>query len=761
MDSHCRNPAGQPDPGNASRLEPRKGFEHGERTGLVIAVAGFTLCFVLFLWPLVSGREEPRWDAYRQFYPSFTYIADAYAQGRFPLWDPYSNCGYPFHADPQNPVLNPVAIALGLLVPDSGRAFVLYYLVLWWIAGIGAIWAVKALGGGPAGGFVTAMAYAFSGYFIGHAQHTPYICAAAGLPWVIGLATKSVADSRSEYALLGGATLGLSALGGYPILVSFTGLSLALWLPLWFLPDAQAADAGRTRSGLLKEILFTLCIVGAVAVLIWSPVLHAFFIEGRGYTDRVEPLSPALANYGDSLTFTALLSSMFPYATILWGWRMGADHSMTNVYLGAASIPLAVYWILRDNMRKRWGLLLFIALMFLTSLGGRGGVRVLLYYLFAPLRFFRFSAPFRLYWILPLALAAGLGFSRLIRHLEEKRTAIRACAGWLAIVTGAILLIVLLAILRFGIHGLSAEHTPVRLFLPALLALPAFLVALWIGTRGANPRVFRISVVLLLLIIAGDMWGHVVNNQERIWGTEKDSIRKAEATHRRDSIIEGEPGPRRRPPSETYYMNAQQVDKVPAVAGYVTMKTKGFDEVLSRSNFVEVLSSTSRFWLSSGTEPASSEQEVLEVLSDVGTDVRVPVFVSERRYLLSGERTVPGDFGKVRVVYYSPERVDLEVEVPGRRNAVLASTERYAAGWRAHVDGDPATVFRVNLYFRGILVPPGKHRVEWKYEPTLWRPLVNLGLATLIGSVVGAIYLSRRRSVSAQPKRGDPGGDTR
>lgn len=746
MNNHRGHPKGQADPGNTSHLAFLEGSGYGERRSWVIAAAGFTLCFFLFLWPLVSGREEPRWDAYRQFYPSFTYIADAYSEGRFPLWDPYTNCGYPFHAEPQFPVLNPVAVALGLLVPDSGRGFVLYYLSLWWVAGVGTIWAVKLLGGHPAGGFVAALSYAFSGFFVGHAQHTPYICVAAGLPWVFGLATKSVADSRWEYALLSGATLGLFSLGGYPILVFFTGFALALWLPLWFLPGRHPGDPERTREGFLKSILLTLCIVGAVAVLIWSPVLHAFFAEGTGYTDRVEPLPPALANYGDPLTLPALLSSMYPYATILWGWRMGADHSMTNVYLGAVSIPLAVYWILRDDMRKHWGFLLFVAVMFLTSLGGRAGVRVLLYHLLAPLQFYRFSSPFRLYWILPLALAAGLGFSRLIRHPEERRAVIRITSAWLATVMGATLLLVLLVIIRLGFQGIDAEHLPGRLFLPAIVSLPAFIVALAVGKRRAISKTSIISLVLMLVIFAGDMWGHVANNQEKIWGTETDSIRKAEATRMRGTSLTGEPGPRRRPPPWTYYMNVQQVDKIPSVAGYVTMKSKGFDEILSRSTFVEVLEAPFRFWLSSGTELPPSEGRALEVLSSVGADVPVPVFVSESPHLLSGERTVPGSFGNVKVLSYSPERVNLDVEVPGIREAVLASTERFAAGWQARVDGTPAQVFRVNLYFRGILVPPGKHTVVWEYEPNLWRFLVGVSLATLVGSLGGAIYLSRRRS---------------
>ena len=75
------------------------------------------------------------------------------------------------------------------------------------------------------------------------------------------------------------------------------------------------------------------------------------------------------------------------------------------------------------------------------------------------------------------------------------------------------------------------------------------------------------------------------------------------------------------------------------------------------------------------------------------------MFVNEVLNVQSGERTVPCALGKIAVRLYSPERVVLGVEVPGTRKAVLASTERYAAGWKARVDDAPAEVFRVNLYF--------------------------------------------------------------
>ena len=120
------------------------------------------------------------------------------------------------------------------------------------------------------------------------------------------------------------------------------------------------------------------------------------------------------------------------------------------------------------------------------------------------------------------------------------------------------------------------------------------------------------------------------------------------------------------------------------------------------------------------------------------------MFVNEVLNVQSEERTVPGALGKIAVRLYSPERVVLEVEVPGTGKAVLASTERYAAGWKARVGDAPSEVFRVNLYFRGVFVSPGKHIITWKYDPVLWHPLIGLSLASLLAFLAGGIFLSTR-----------------
>ncbi len=711
----------------------------------VVAAAAYSLFLATLLVPLLSHQAEPRWDARDQFYPAFTYVADSIREGRFPLWDPFTNCGFPFHAEPDFPTLNPLAIILGSVVHDTGTGFVAFWAIQWWLGGIGMIWLAWHFGSRPSGGFVAAAVYTLSGFFVGHAQHTPYISIAAWLPWIFGLADRAVATSRFGFALLGGAAMGMASLGGYPGLLTFAGLALALWLSLRFL--LPGADGDRPLSNRACRVAGTLCIVGSVAVAVWSPVLHAFFTEGAGYTDRVSPVPPDVANFVDPFSPMAFFSIFFPYASLLGRSLMQADLSMANGYVGCLAVPLAAYWFLKGTgkQRPRWFLIFFL-FMFLVSLGGKAGVRTALYYLFPPMQYMRFSAAFRLFWIFALSLAGGLGFSLLKERPETSRHALYPFLGW----AGAALLSALVLVRVFSSRGIAVGDAFPRLFMPAMAIFPIGIVILYFMSASRSARMRTFGPAVLLLLAAADMGAHLYNNRESVW-IARDSIRQAEAFHRRTTGVSGEPGPRR-PPLPFGFFNAQQVVKEPVVQGYTTMKSRGFDEILCRSRFVEVMQSPRRFWLSPGAETVFSVEDALSTLAVTGAGNPVPAYVTGVAPPgLSRGRTVPGSYGRTNVVYYSPERVEIEVDVPSGSGAFLASTERYATGWTARLDGIPQVVYQTNLYFRGLLVPPGPHHIVWTYEPRLWSALVWLGYAVLVSATAGGVMqISRSAGLPAE-----------
>jgi hypothetical protein len=86
-------------------------------------------------------------------------------------------------------------------------------------------------------------------------------------------------------------------------------------------------------------------------------------------------------------------------------------------------------------------------------------------------------------------------------------------------------------------------------------------------------------------------------------------------------------------------------------------------------------------------------------------------------YVALPERVAAADVGPVNVTAYGAHEVSLEVTVEEPVLLVLADLPY--PGWRATVDGEPATILVVDGVFRGLALEPGAHRVRFTYRPAL------------------------------------------
>lgn len=75
----------------------------------------------------------------------------------------------------------------------------------------------------------------------------------------------------------------------------------------------------------------------------------------------------------------------------------------------------------------------------------------------------------------------------------------------------------------------------------------------------------------------------------------------------------------------------------------------------------------------------------------------------------------------------------------------------YAGGWDAYIDDKPVDYFKANYVLRGIVVPAGKHTIDFKFEPKSYKMGVSL---TKISSIIillvlagGILITWRKRSV--------------
>jgi hypothetical protein len=108
---------------------------------------------------------------------------------------------------------------------------------------------------------------------------------------------------------------------------------------------------------------------------------------------------------------------------------------------------------------------------------------------------------------------------------------------------------------------------------------------------------------------------------------------------------------------------------------------------------------------------------------------------------------------EVNVVEYTPRRSVWRVRTS--RAGYLFTGDAFYPGWTAELDGQPTPLYRANLAFRAVYVPPGDHLVAHTFEPRS----VRLGLVASLGSLAAAALLlmspvRKRRDPAAEPVSG-------
>lgn len=99
------------------------------------------------------------------------------------------------------------------------------------------------------------------------------------------------------------------------------------------------------------------------------------------------------------------------------------------------------------------------------------------------------------------------------------------------------------------------------------------------------------------------------------------------------------------------------------------------------------------------------------------------------------DNTIGGDTtGSIALTLYSPNKLQYSSNSATSQFAVFSEVYyNHDKGWKAYLDGKPADHVRVNYVLRGMVVPAGEHKIEFKFEP---RAVKQGGLVSLLGSIL-------------------------
>ena len=725
-----------------------------------------TLVFLAANQLLVRGVGVGRWDADGQFFPYYVLVADHARAARLVQWDPWSNGGLPALADPQVGAFSPVNVLLGLVTGGTSAGFRTYWLLLWWLGGVGMLLLGRHLGAPPWGACAVALGFLFCGAYTGNAEHTSWIAAFSFLPVTVWRLDVALVERRLRPAVEAGALWGVSALGGYPGVVIVTGGFAALWAVGRVLAGEARRD-GVTRPAFAVSSLAAMAVVG---LLVLSPVYLAFFVEGAGANPRVAPLSRATA-LSNALDPGAIATFASPYLAALKvaaqfsppGVGPGplwpaSDPSMVSIYAGALIPTLALFALLRrPRDRWRWWLAGLAGLSLACAVGETLPFRGWLYDWVYPTRFFRHAALFRLYYLFAVSTLALIATRDLADHLAD----VAGAARWRFL--GSSLLVTLAAVVAVSPFVDSAWS--VGMPREAVLLGRLHFVALWAGVCGLGLLTWRLSSrrgraavpALLVALATGDALLTSVLSIPTVLRVGADAARWKDLDARHSSSLDLTPGGLWRedtpceaqPPSARCRRNDQLITKIPVFNSYATEKNPFHAAMVSHPMLRSMATGAERVWFSKEIARVPPTESAFAAFRARAEALGAPPLVIHSSGSDAGasagavERLPPARRVAARVLRYAPGELLLEVQAPA--DGWLLITDRWARSWRADVNGRRSAVEIGNFIFRALPVPAGRNTVRMTYTPAGFPWLVLLSWGTLALTAGLSVWSSGRR----------------
>ena len=135
-------------------------------------------------------------------------------------------------------------------------------------------------------------------------------------------------------------------------------------------------------------------------------------------------------------------------------------------------------------------------------------------------------------------------------------------------------------------------------------------------------------------------------------------------------------------------------------------------------------------------------------------DSKTSAVVNEKEFgsIIKGNKVnfTTDSLATIKLELYKPNHLKYTSNNANNGFAVF-SEMYYKKGWNATIDGKEATILRVDYVLRGLQVPAGKHKIEFKFEPQVIKTGGTIALLSSFGMlllIAGGIYFERKRFTS-------------
>lgn len=184
-----------------------------------------------------------------------------------------------------------------------------------------------------------------------------------------------------------------------------------------------------------------------------------------------------------------------------------------------------------------------------------------------------------------------------------------------------------------------------------------------------------------------------------------------------------------------------QLSGAPNMAVFNMLNTKYFIQQTQQGGVVAVPNPNAlgNCWFVKNVQYVNGAAEEMKAISNFNP---AETAVVDNTFKSSLEGATPADsLATIKQTAFDDENIKYESNATATHVAVFS--EIFYKDWKAYIDGKPAPIAKADYVLRALLIPAGKHSIEFKFEPTVFNTgytisTIAAGILTLL--ILGYIF---------------------
>lgn len=671
------------------------------------------LTLVVF-FPLSLNLFPMKHDAIDCFFPWRYFISSEFHQGNFPYWNPYQDLGYPIHADPSSGTWYPIVWLFSLFGTYSVFTISIEYLLHVFLAGVGSYLLFSYFKFSPKVLLFGAIAYMLNGVFISNAQHLPYIVSACWLPYVIYYFLKIRDEVNYRNCVYAAFFLYLMITGGYPAFTIILFYLFLVFIVVGSISLIRQKDWKKWGYWMLRNFVFVL-----ITILLSIGIFVSIFLV-QPYLSRLGNFSVEEAVYSP-FSIQSFISFVAPYTTaIRCKYELfNSDLSMRNGYFGLFPFVLFLAGIFLKKPKDIQLLFLFGFFALTAAVGDLLPVRSFLFHYVPMMNVFRFPSVFRAFFILS-AILVGLNYLQQWNIDEVKKV------KWLKRIFLFLGLFFLGAILfsrskgylnfkHFVANDLFLNEETVTIWQHLVVAsiIQLLFVGLFIFVLIKRKDLLKWGVVFLVLdlfitiqlVSPFTVYGNEISGKA-IQATFDKGERKFANTNDRISIKELDD---RVGLGIPFWQNEATFQKHLASEGFNSFSFTSYEDLEDKyPNYLSQLLKNRNAILSDKIFNINQLNKKERANDFDSTDL---FFSTKDINELNKLKHTSTD----RLIVSSIRPSEFKMRAQSNAKQLLTLFQKNYKGWKAFIDGKETKIYTSSSNFMTIVLPKGKHSIQFKY----------------------------------------------